>query len=279
MAQETGDCIILSSCKYVASTNVIAVTSEIQDLINWGIANNAVLNSDIEIYRDSVTGLSFKATQDLPPKSQVVTCSYNTSLSYLNAIQAPGFPSRSPPLPPHFLEILSEEDPHIIGHFFLMQQFLLMDKSFWYPYIRLLPQPGDARGLGIPIWWPEEDQAFLVGTNAEPAIVKRRQLLMEDWEKGIGLLMKSDGEAWEAFGYEGYNLYQWAATIFGSRSFRASLTVAEGLVEGIPREREHVEKDRFSVLWPILDVGNHDGINNANWKADMEHGMTFDPLF
>jgi len=239
--------------------------SLVQDLIDWGAANHAILNSSIEIYQDPITGLSFKATQNLPPNTNIVTCSYQISLSYLNAIEAPYFPSHSSTFPQQFLDVLGEDDPNIIGHFFLMQQYLMREKSFWYLYIRILPQPRDAKNLAIPIWWPEEDRRFLAGTNAEPPIEKRQALWREEWRRGRELMK---GEEWEEYGYE---LYQWAATIFGSRSFRASLTISDDIVKG-EREREHFQMDRFSVLLPILDIGNHDGVDNARWESDKQRG-------
>jgi hypothetical protein len=145
-----------------------------------------------------------------------------------------------------------------------MQQYLMGKESYWYHYIRLLPQPGDVRSLGIPIWWPDSDRKFLKGTNAEPAIETRRSMWREEWELGVGLLE----DEMERMKY-GYELYQWAATIFGSRSFRASLCGVELVLgDGMERVKEHLRKDRFSILFPILDIGNHDCADNAVWQTD-----------
>jgi hypothetical protein len=113
----------------------------IQELISWGIEHQAYLNPHVEIYEDPRTGMSFRAAKELPPQSNIVTCPYQVSLSYLNAIEAPEFCRHSVPFPRNFLDTLSKDDPNIIGHFFLMQQYMLREKSFWWAYIRLLPQP------------------------------------------------------------------------------------------------------------------------------------------
>lgn len=236
--------------------------SQIQDLINWGTLHESCLHPNVEIYQDPVTGLSFRARNNHPPGSTVVKASHQISLSYLNAIEAPGFPRHGPPFPDEFLKILNEDDPNIISHFILMQQFLLGDASFWWPYIRLLPQPDQLQSLGIPIWWSRDDRRFLAGTNAEPPLQKRRDLWQAEWEKGITLLQDHFAN-WQDYSYV---LYQWAGSIFGSRSFRASLTVQESIQD--PHVFEHAKRDRFSVLLPLLDIGNHNGFNNVDWMPD-----------
>jgi len=192
-------------------------------------------------------------------------------MSYLNAINIAPFTRHSQAFPCRFLKEFGRDDPHIIGHFFLMQQFLLGDKSFWWPYIRLLPQPDESQKLGI-IWWPEEDQRFLKGTNAEPAIQERKKLWTAAWEAGIAILKETLLD-WEDYGY---GLYQWAATIFGTRSFRASLTVPEEIFPGVfdGQSMVHIMKDNFSILLPILDIGNHNGINTLDWQPRLVTGMS-----
>jgi hypothetical protein len=235
----------------------------IQNLVYWAKSHQAYLHPDVEIYEDPVTGFSFRAVKDIPPSSQLVTCTYQLSLSYLNAVESPHFQHhQSESFPEEFLESLSQDDPNIIGHFFLMQQYLMGEKSFWWPYIRLLPQPNQPERLGIPIWWPEADERFLVGTNAEPPLKKRRGMWMSEWDKGISAL-RNRFSGWEKYDQ---NLYQWAATIFGTRSFRASLTIAEEMLRNDTKNLDHVKKDKFSTLLPVLDIGNHNGINQVDWK-------------
>jgi hypothetical protein len=145
-----------------------------------------------------------------------------------------------------------------------MQQYLLGERSFWWPYIRLLPQPD--KPSSIPALWPEEDQRYLDGTNAEPAIKRRTDMWNEEWRKSIELLQHRL-ENWEEYTY---TLYIWAASIFGSRSFRPSLTIPDLLV---PDHKEHVTKDKFSILLPVMDIGNHNGMNNVNWKPNPATGV------
>jgi hypothetical protein len=234
----------------------------IQALVHWGNVHQSHLDPNVEIYQDPLTGLSFRAVNNHPPGSTVVTASHQISLSYLNAIEAPGFLRHSQPFPEEFLGALSKDDPNIIGHFFLVQQYLMGEASFWWPYIRLLPQPDQPQSLGIPIWWPRDDRKFLDGTNAEPPLRKRKELWKTEWSRGVIILQ--DHANWQDYSYV---LYQWAATIFGSRSFRVSLTIPEGILQDA-LNLDHVRKDRFSLLLPIMDVGNHNGLNNVDWIPD-----------
>ncbi|KAH8670425.1 hypothetical protein BGZ60DRAFT_34760 [Tricladium varicosporioides] len=239
--------------------------SAVGNLLRWGQLNNTLLHEDVEIYKDSKTGLSFKARNEIPPGTTMVSSSYSTTLSYLNTTQlSSDFELHgSQPFPSEFTQALSQEDPNVIGYFFLMQQYLMGSDSFWSEYIRLLPQPDQPESLAIPIWWPEADQKFLAGTNAEPPIAKRQHLWKSEYNRAIRIL-KSNFEGWEQYTYI---LYQWAATMFGTRSFRASLTIPAELFRGDARQTlDHIERDRFSILFPILDIGNHDGINRVNWS-------------
>lgn len=229
-----------------------------EKLMSWASSLGTHLHQDVEIYEDPVTGLSFRARRDIPPQTKLVNSSYATTLSYLNAVNAPGFLRHGKAFPEQFLVILSPENPNIISHFFLMQQYLLGGGSFWWPYIQLLPQPD--KPSSIPALWPAEDQSYLDGTNAEPAIKKQTALWKEEWGKAIALLDDFDNH--EKYTYD---LYKWAASIFGSRSFRPSLTISEGLV---PDQEEHVRMDKFSILLPVMDIGNHNGIDNVDWTPD-----------
>jgi protein-histidine N-methyltransferase len=262
------------------NTNIISWSNKMsgnksmtEDLIGWAHEHQTSLHSDVEVYQDPLTGLSFRARKSLPATTEIITCSYKTTLSYLNAITASStFQNHQPvPFPPEFIDTLKQDDPNIIGHFFLVQQFLMRQNSFWWPYIKLLPQPDEPERLGIPIWWPEADQRFLDGTNAEPPIKKREEMWKAEWTKGVAHL-RDRFENWEECTYP---LYQWAATIFGSRSFRASLTIPEELVrqsqilpDDLSLTLDHIKKDRFSVLLPVMDIGNHNGANQVDWLPD-----------
>lgn len=242
------------------------------DLVTWARENGTEVGA-VSIESSVESGLLLRATKDIQPGSKIVGCSYKTMLSYLNV--ALDSTSAEEVFPEKFVKALEIEDPNIIGYFFLVQQYLLGSKSFWWPYIQLLPQPDQPEKLGIPILWSEEDFEFLAGTNAEPPVRQRRRMWQDEWKKGFELLPNHS----ERENYT-YDLYQWAAAIFGSRSFRASLTVPEDQIRNsIVSEEvkslilEHVKVDRFSVLLPLLDLGNHNGVNEVEWSQDPTKGV------
>jgi len=247
----------------------MADVEDIRALVAWASKYEIPLHPQVEIYQDPVTGLSFRARVDLSPGTKIVDCSYQLSLSYLNAISESSlFPSQESKLfPREFIEHFEQENPHIIGNFFLMQQYLMGEKSFWSPYIKLLPQPNEPERLGIPNWWPLADQQFLEHTNAYPPIDERECQWRSDFEKGCARLR---GRIDDSAAYT-FPLYKWAATIYGTRCFRASLTIPSTLITR-PHVKEHVKKDNFAVLFPLMDIGNHNGIAQADWLPDATAG-------
>lgn len=250
-------------------------SSLIHNLIFWSAQNDGYLNSNVEICNDEVCGLSFRATMDIPVGVKFVNCSSRMTLSYLNAIEVGTQFKRhgSIRFSPQILENLSTVSPHIVGNYFLMQQYLMGNLSFWWDYIRILPQPGEFGRLCLPVWWPDEDLKFLDGTNARPAIDTMKEKWYREWKYGNSLVQGFSNAS--EFTYE---LYKWAATIFGARSFRASLTISQNLLckENLELSQNtllsnHISRDNFSVLLPLLDIGNHNGIN----EVQLEIGLRF----
>lgn len=96
----------------------------IGDLLDWAKHNGSLLYPEVEIYHDNLTGLSFRAANDIPKSTLLVECAYETTLSYLNAVQASAQFSlhSSNPFPAKFLNALSQDDANVIGYFFLVQQ-------------------------------------------------------------------------------------------------------------------------------------------------------------
>ncbi|EPQ67169.1 hypothetical protein BGT96224_5096, partial [Blumeria graminis f. sp. tritici 96224] len=172
---------------------------------------------------------------------------------------------------PH-LSRLGAECPHVVGNYFLMQQYLEGDQSLWWPYIRLLPQPDAVANFRMPLWWPETDHVFLQGTNVYPAMEATRKLWAHDWQRGKDLVHTFDNSSDFTL-----RLYEWAATIFSTRSFRASLTIPrafphdheECLPVEEPMVREHISQDNFSVLLPLMDIGNHCEDKLVDWKGNL----------
>ncbi|KAH8819970.1 hypothetical protein F5884DRAFT_32276 [Xylogone sp. PMI_703] len=284
----------------LAQTDNATLDHPLGDLIVWAKEHGAYIHPLLELRKDPVKGWSFRilpahmwppsektansqdqvsipvnhAVYEIPASTPIVTCPYAVSLSYLNAAGLFGNPSRNlaPDFPASFLKVVGAHAPSVVGNFFLMQQYLLGPRSFWYPYIRNLPQPDQAGRVGTPIFWPEEDLRYLTGTNLEPALKQQDDLWRQQWADAAKFLEVANYHHWEIYTYE---LYKWAASIFGSRSFRASLTIPLELVSSPDADtghiyQEHIRADNFSVLLPLLDIGNHNGLNNVEWHEQPE---------
>lgn len=274
----------------------------INDLLAWGEQNGATLNPNAEVYVSPTFGLSLRVKEPTPengtaglsPHSTIVSAPYTISLSYMNAHDAfSTLSARSPRFPQKFL---NEVPAKVIGCYFLMQQYLLGDKSFWAPYIRSLPQPNEPQKLATPLYWNDEARAWLNGTNLLMAVRQREEMWREELDHAAKVFwngcleMMYARELWkpasELYGdlYSSgkneklLNLYKWACTIFSSRSFVSTLIppeiygakLDEKVKEGRAETwRQFIKKEGpYPVLFPLVDIANHDPKARVEWFAD-----------
>ncbi|KAB5585101.1 hypothetical protein GE09DRAFT_945733 [Coniochaeta sp. 2T2.1] len=250
-----------------------------QNLLAWGRQHGAALNDSVEVYKDDRTGYSLRIKPSVPavPASDdgfsVVTCPASVTLSYLNAlIDGPllsdlSTVSFSPSFPPSFISSLP---PHVIGRFYLIQQYLLGPASFWHPYIRALPQPEHLSSWALPAFWPEEDIDFLEGTNAEVAVREVQTNVKGEFKRARKILKEVEFPGWQDYSRL---LYNWAFCMFTSRSFRPTTVFSEKLRRDLREQgvlQEGVRDDDFSVLMPVMDIGNHDMRIKVKWDTETE---------
>ncbi|KAI5864110.1 SET domain-containing protein [Durotheca rogersii] len=237
-------------------------------LLRWVEEGGGNLNSAVEIYHDEVTKGSFRVRDScaIGVDDTVVTLPLSKTLSYLNAIDdSPNFAASSPP-PQSALdrgssacfpaEFLKDAPPHVVGRFFLIQQYLLGSESRWWPYIRTLPQP-EHLSSSLPALWPAEDVEFLQGTNAFVAVEDIKSTLKREYKEALKLLPESYRLEYTRL------LYHWAYSIFTSRSFRPSLILPSGMAPSVP-----CDLDDFSILLPLYDIGNHSPLAKIAWATD-----------
>ncbi|KAI1343703.1 hypothetical protein F5Y15DRAFT_426299 [Xylariaceae sp. FL0016] len=243
-----------------------SLTERYEALIQWVRETGGNLHSAVEIYHDQQTGGSLRVKDSASVQADEVAVSLplSASISYLNAISGhPDFPAATPSsiahskggahLPASFLK---ETPPHVIGRFFLIQQYLLGQESRWWPYIRMLPQPSQMSSM-LPVMWPSDDVEFLAGTNAYVAVEEIRSMLKKEYKRAMKLL--PEGSKFE------YTrpLYYWAYCIFTSRSFRPSLIIPSSEMASLP-----CQVDDFSVLLPLFDIGNHSPLVETRWTTE-----------
>lgn len=271
--------------------------TQIAQLVSWAESYGARIHERVETYLDPNFGISLKvrsvtdrdlpfSTQSLPhagdpisPNSSIVSCPFNLSLSYFNAIDTfPELQAHSPHFPQLLFEFL---EPQTIGHFFLIQQYINVETSHWGPYIKSLPQPEEHDKLGTPLYFTESDLAWIKGTDLEAARTQRELTWRSNWKKGRDILDSAPG--WEeSRGKWTWELYKWAATIFSSRSFISTLipkevfdvavadrTMASSVSHDIAFQSPKLyPENAFPVLFPLVDLANHSPTAKVMWFTD-----------
>lgn len=245
-------------------------------LVSWATLHGASLHPALEIYKDDVTGFSMRVKSFMTPKEtrlqpcdEVLSCPLEISLSYLNALTGQPLSTTRPENTsnnyPQFPPQILKAAPHIVGRFYLMQQYLLGKASFWYPYIATLPQPDVISSWASPPFWPEEDAEFLEGTNTGIAADTIRAQLKEEFKLARKALKEANFENWQDYTRL---LHNWAYSIFASRSFRPSLVLPKAIQDSVLPET--VAIDDFSMLLPVFDIINHSMKAQVQWLVDHE---------
>ncbi|KAI9782771.1 MAG: hypothetical protein M1816_001723 [Peltula sp. TS41687] len=224
----------------------------ITQLVQWYVDHGGFIHPALELVDSSAHGLGMRIREDaqgLKNGTVVLKCPHTTSLSFFNVAKFHPSESHSEPFPDIFLQ---EATPRTATVFFLIHQYLMKERSFWWPYIRTLPQPDELDRMTTPLWFSEEDKVWLKGTNLEKGASDRIDEWRREWMIGKQMLNSAD---WNIEGYT-WPLALWAATILSSRSFASSYLLAR---DKMPSEiaSEDSLGDMCSVLFPVLDTINH----------------------
>ncbi|KAM0425197.1 hypothetical protein ACHAPT_009514 [Fusarium lateritium] len=235
-------------------------SQRIAALVAWATSHGAYLNPSVQVENLPETGLSFRATSKTNPFDTIVSIPSTLTLSYLNALPGHDDPR---PFPAGFL---AQTPPHVIGRLLLIKHHLLGDESFWAPYLRALPQPEDEDSWSLPAFWPDDDVELFDGTNIEISVARIKANVKREFKAALEILVAED---WEPELRRGFTpvLYQWAYSIFSSRSFRPGSVLGP---EDQMRLPDGVTLNDFSVLMPLFDVGNHDMTVPVLWEFDEE---------
>ncbi|KAK1776572.1 hypothetical protein QBC45DRAFT_214931 [Copromyces sp. CBS 386.78] len=247
-------------------------------LLDWAHNHGARLHPSLEVYQDEKTGFSLRikpsATESLHSPFKAVTCPTSITLSYLNAlIDGPITPSPTPPAPntqkAAFPErFMTSLPPHVIGRFYLIQQYLKGKSSFWAPYISTLTDTSQLDKWTLPPFWTEDDIELLRGTNAYVAIQEIQDNVKSEYKQARKILKQEGFPDYRAYTQM---LYNWAYCMFTSRSFRPSLVLSESAREYVERLLPGGAKiDDFSILQPLYDIGNHSMEAEYTWNLTAE---------
>lgn len=156
-----------------------------EELEEWFATNGGVIHATIS--RNHADGLhlrySYNHTKHAP-EDPVVSCPHALSLSILDLDCA------GDRWPEEF--VLHHKDaPEVLTRFFLIDQYLEGRDSFWWPYLSMLPQPTEPHPFHTPLWYGEEDCAWIAGTNLEAARTGRIVAWQREFDEGLELLKGS----------------------------------------------------------------------------------------
>ena len=234
----------------------------------WFLAHGGYINPSIEIAEDQITGRYMRVVdgEDLGAGSLIVSCPHELTISWLNVIKgSETFLSQF-----DLREGYHAINPVVIVRFFVMNEYLKGEKSFWWSYIRSIPQPTEAQLLGTPLYYDDEDWVWLHGTNLEHAARKTERMWCNEYDEVMQSLIRIDGSL--ANGWS-WSLYKWAATIMSTRCFPASALAnsiladrssgSNGTHAGIPSD---ALEPGSPVLIPGVDLLNHRPSAKVTWQ-------------
>ena len=164
---------------------------------SWLLSHGGRLHSDVNIAFDSHGFcLHVCKDQDLPQGCCVISCPHTLTISWINVVQDS-----------FFGQFISQSAFHLVTklvmtRFFLVKQFMLHGKSFWWPYIQLLPQPEEMNAFNSPLWYNAEDLAWIRGTNLEFGMKKMEALWRQEYEEAMELfksIQSPEARSWSWF--------------------------------------------------------------------------------
>ena len=244
-------------------------------LIDWLTKDNqGYLFPDVRIAHSPSKGFHLIVAEGcvVEAETRIVSCPMPATMSVLNALDIAPFNCHGTKFPKAFLDN-NVGRPEVLQTFFLMEQYLKADTSWWAAYIKTLPTLTEVAELQFET---EDDVAWLEGTNLKGGFATQTTKWQDMYSKALREL-KILGWPRALQGEYSWELFRWAATIFGSRSF-----TSEVLADTEPADRarmsgrmgvkraEHIPQlfmDRFAVLLPLLDILNHRPIAQVEWQA------------
>jgi len=162
------------------------------ELVNWFVENGGYIHPGAEMVEDAENGIHFRARRSLPASSvqdvTICTCPLSLSLSHLNVTsqdERRGLPPVHDVAGNIASQLLGSLALNAVAYFFLVEQRLLGERSFWEPYISCLPKEDQ---LGTPLYFSQEDLDWLRGTNIYAAVDQRRVMWEQEWKAGCDVL-------------------------------------------------------------------------------------------
>lgn len=157
-------------------------------LVDWVLANDGYLHRHAQIAFSSRKGFHAVVAdgQELKIGTRISSCPMQVTLSVLNVLDITPFSSHGSRFPESFLRDQANY-PECLQAFFLMEQLVLGDKSWWSPYLATLPTVEDVTELQFEA---EADVAWLEGTNLKAGLSAQVAKWKEMYLLGMGQLKR-----------------------------------------------------------------------------------------
>ena len=238
------------------------------DFEQWFLVNGGYIDPNVELARNDITGRHLRIVEggSLTSDTTIISCPHELTISWLNVIRG----SES------FLSQFDLSDASyvvnqvVIVRFFVINEYLKGEHSFWWPYFQSLPQPTEARLLGTPLYYNDQDCLWIRGTNLEHAARKTERMWRMEYDEAMESLIPLDGS--HATGWS-WPLYKWAATIMSSRCFPASALANSTLMKNPPISGDSLLGDSDDtieagspILIPGIDLLNHCPSVKVTWQ-------------
>jgi hypothetical protein len=155
--------------------------AQLQTLRQWLEDNGGYANPSINLDWNQTSGVHCRAKGESPVsgESRICTVPHSLALSSLNALVDDSF------------TVFKNRGlaPEAIGYFYLMQQYINREKSFWKPYLDTLPGPEHEHLT--PFWFDDDDLLWLADTDVLHTTKARRKLQEDHYAKGINMLKRA----------------------------------------------------------------------------------------
>lgn len=158
-----------------------------EQLVQWFVQHGGQLSTNVQLVYSTSCGFHMRATGPLE-SSAVVTCPLKLTLSCLN-------------LDPTQKDVLHIASPlqqcrgkipdHILTYLLLLEQRNKGTESPWHAYIACLPS---LESMTTPLWFDDDDMAFLAGTSLAHAVVERKRDYHQQYEHAIQIMKEANIE-------------------------------------------------------------------------------------
>lgn len=142
--------------------------------------NGGSINPSISFEWSEEAGVHCRASSPLDPESRICTIPHSLALSSLNALVDDDF------------TVFRKRGlaPEAIGYFYLMNQYINREKSFWKPYLDTLPGPDVKHHT--PFWFSDEDLAWLEDTDVLHTTKARQETHRAQFKQGIAMIERAN---------------------------------------------------------------------------------------